>query len=142
MKDSPPKPSLGLERWGLYPRGSSFKASLRVGFRCLKISVIMATFTSSNEMSAIDLVKNQKSLRVLQNASGKYFFVAGGLKGYCSERAASLFSDASLPMMQRLAGLRYAEVCNNETGSVVPCLMVVGKPVNMVAEATVADLRL
>lgn len=102
----------------------------------------MATFSSTNEMTAIDLVKNQKSLRVLQNTSGKYFFVAGELKGYCSERAASLFGDASLPMVQRLAGLKYAEVTNTETGNVVPCLMVVGKPANMVAEATVADLKL
>ena len=104
----------------------------------------MATsiFTSSNEMTAVELVKKQKSLRVLQNISGKYFFVAGELKGYCSERAAELFGDASVPMVQRLAGLRYAEVCNTETGSVVPCLMVVGKPANLVAEATIDDLKL
>ena len=93
-------------------------------------------------MTAIDLVKTQKSLRVLQNANGKYFFVAGELKGYCSERAVGLFSDGSLPMMKRLAGLRYAEVTNTETGTIVPCLMVVGKPTNMVAEATIADLKL
>ena len=93
-------------------------------------------------MSAVELIKKQGNLRLVKSGkTGKTFFVAGSISGYASERAVSLFSDTSKPMLERLSGLKYAEVAKTDAPDVlVPCLMVVGKPANVIVEATVADL--
>ena len=102
----------------------------------------MATsvFTSRNEMSALDLLRKKESLKVFQNASGKFYFVAGDITGYCSCRAAAEFSSGK-PLEERLENLRVAEVTNTKTGQCVPCLMIKAAA-TMVAEATIDDLRL
>ena len=99
-------------------------------------------FNSLNEMSALSLIRKEGSLKLVKNPkTGKTFFVAGAVCGYASAKAVALFSDAGKPLAERLAGLRYAEVSReDEPDVVVPCLMTVGKPAQVIVEATVADL--
>ena len=99
-------------------------------------------FSSMNEMSAISLIKKEGSLRLVKNPkSGKTFFVAGSKTGYASAKAIALFSDETKSLGERLAGLKYAEVTRSDQPDVVvPCLMTIGKPAQVIVEATVADL--
>lgn len=99
-------------------------------------------FSSTNEMSAISLIRKEGSLKLVKNPkTGKTFFVAGTKSGYASAKAVALFSDTSKSLAERLSGLKYAEVTRDDQPDViVPCLMTVGKPAQVIVEATVADL--
>lgn len=99
-------------------------------------------FSSTNEMSAISLIRKEGNLKLAKSIkTGKTFFIAGTKTGYASAKAVALFSDTSKPLAERLAGLKYAEVTREDQPDVVvPCLMTVGKPAQVIVEATVADL--
>lgn len=96
-----------------------------------------------NEMSGLNLVKEQGSLDVFESKTkpGKFFFRAGSISGYASAKAAAVFNDTSRSKLERLVDLKYAEVSRLDSPDVVvPCLMTVAHSSNCISVADLAKL--